>query len=146
MLIFELPFPEHMYEDVVYETLRRLLSPVAAPPRALSAAQEEQIVRCRANVHACYAYFAADLPADCTAAARAFAADLLAAGMLLTSSTSQARALRSLPCVALLRALSWLTHTHSRRAPPRPPPASPCWLIRRRRSSWLIRRRATPLR
>ncbi len=107
VLIFELPFPEHMSEDVMYETLRRLLGPVAAPPRALSAAQEEQVVRCRANVRACYTFrAAAGLSARaCTAAARAFAADLSAAAVLLTSSTSQARALRALPCVAL-RALS----------------------------------------
>jgi hypothetical protein len=85
----------------------------------LSAEEEALVPRCHVNVRACYAFFnqhagsQREHAANCSPAAIAFSLGAEAAFARLMAAHEQARALRALPCVILLRALSWLTLTQS---------------------------------
>ncbi len=112
--MIDVPFPEHMPDDVMYEMMRRH-SPIfgAAPPLDLSAEEEALVPRCYANLGVCFTWLnqharldaADELDADPSPAASEFARGAKAAFFRLQAAHAQARAWHALPCVAL-RALS----------------------------------------
>jgi hypothetical protein len=105
--MIDVPFPEHMPDDVMYEMRRH--SPIfgAAPPLDLSAEEEALVPRCYANLGVCFTWLnqhdandADDADADPSPAASAFARGVKAALFRLQAAHAQAR--RCVACIAWL--------------------------------------------